>query len=339
MTPRERYLAVLQGRPADCLPRLPIVMRYAAEYIGSNYGALASDHRVLVEANRACARDFGFDQLSVISDPYRETQGFGAEVRYTRDDVPHLAHHPLEESRDLGLLAKPDPYTTPRMLDRLLAIRAYRRQDGDRYSILGWVEGPAAEAADLRRPENFFTDLLDDEEYAGRLMDLCLETGLAFAAAQLAEGADTIGIGDAVVSQVSAGVYERLIFPRQARLCAGIRAAGGQVRLHICGNITHLLPVIARLPIDILDLDWMVDVEAVCQTIPRRIALTGLIDPVAVLLRGHPAMIRAQVEALYQRLGNPWMVAAGCEIPSGTPAENVRALCQPFAWQPLECRV
>jgi hypothetical protein len=38
MTPRERYLAVLHGGRPDVLPRLPILMQFAAEYIGSNYG-------------------------------------------------------------------------------------------------------------------------------------------------------------------------------------------------------------------------------------------------------------------------------------------------------------
>lgn len=60
-------------------------MQYASEYIGSNYGIFAADYRVLVEANECCARDFGIDQLSVISDPYREVHGFGGQVEYVSD--------------------------------------------------------------------------------------------------------------------------------------------------------------------------------------------------------------------------------------------------------------
>jgi len=48
-------MGVLKGEPVDFLPRVPILMQYAAEYIGSNYGAFASDHKVLVESNRRCA--------------------------------------------------------------------------------------------------------------------------------------------------------------------------------------------------------------------------------------------------------------------------------------------
>ena len=75
MKPLERYLATLAGKPIDHLARTPILMQFAAEHIGSNYGAFASDFKVLTASNFACAREFGSDQVSTISDPYRETQG------------------------------------------------------------------------------------------------------------------------------------------------------------------------------------------------------------------------------------------------------------------------
>ena len=119
----ERYTGVLESRSVDFLPRLPILMQFAAEHIGSNYGAFASDHRVLVEANLRCAADFGMDQLSAISDPYRETQGFGGEIVYVRDGVPRCPHPPLEETKDLSVLLRPDPLASERMLDRVRALR------------------------------------------------------------------------------------------------------------------------------------------------------------------------------------------------------------------------
>lgn len=69
----DRYLCMLKGEAVDFVPRVPILMQFAAESIGSNYGAFASDYRVLVEANLHCAEVFGMDQVSAISDPYRET--------------------------------------------------------------------------------------------------------------------------------------------------------------------------------------------------------------------------------------------------------------------------
>ncbi|MCX6873692.1 MAG: uroporphyrinogen decarboxylase family protein [Verrucomicrobia bacterium] len=332
MNPLDRYLATLAGRPVDHLARLPILMQFAAERIGSNYGAFAADYRVLTEANIACAREFGIDQMNTMSDPYRETQGFGATIIYQPDMVPYCEQHPLENAPDFSQLPRPDPLVAVRMRDRIDAVLAYQTRVGGEYSIMGWVEGPAAEAADLRRLDNFFMDLLDDEAYVGELMDFCVAVALDFARAQVAAGADTIGIGDAVASQVSPAVYERLILPREQRLVRGLKAMGAKVRMHICGNITHLLSGLASLDLDVIDVDHMVSLTNVRRALGSRVAIGGNLDPVADILRGTPDSIRAKLERCYQEAGNPFLVNAGCEIPSTTPAANLQALCEPLAY-------
>jgi len=140
MTPKERYNSVLNGEKADFIPRIPILMQFAAEYIGSNYGMFASDHTVLVEANLRCASDFGMDQISCISDPYRETAGFGAKIIFHKNSVPECVAPPLAETDDLDSLRIPDPEKAVRMRDRIDAIRLYKQKDNDQHSILGWVE-------------------------------------------------------------------------------------------------------------------------------------------------------------------------------------------------------
>ncbi len=329
----ERYVGMVKGRQVDSVPRIPIVMQYAAEYIGSNYGAFASDHRVLVEANVRCAQEFGFEQLSAISDPYRETEAFGGQITYLRDSVPRCTP-PLENTNDLSILARPNPRTSTRMADRVSAISEYRRLFSKEYSIMGWIEGPAAEAADLRGVTNFLMDTAENSAFLAELLDLCVEVGIDFARAQTDAGADTIGIGDAIASQLSPDAYESLIQPREKSLVEAIHDAGAFVRLHICGNITHLLPGIADLGVDILDVDHMVEITRVRRAVGERVAISCNIDPVGGIMQGTPASIREYVNGAYRSVGNPFMVSAGCEIPPGTPEENLKALCGPIPYRP-----
>ena len=325
----ERYMSVVRGETPDIVSRIPIVMQYAAEYIGSNYGAFASDYKVLVEANRRCAKDFGFDQLSAISDPYRETEGFGGKVRYVTDGVPRCTN-PMETTKDMTVLLRPNPRVSTRMLDRVNAIREYKKSCGGEYSIMGWVEGPAAEAADLRGVMNFLMDTIEDTGFVCRLMDECVEVGVEFAAAQIEAGADTIGIGDAIASQLSPQFYESFIQPREHALVKSIQEMGALVRLHICGNITHLLPGINGLGVDILDVDHMVDMVRVRQVVGNNVVISGNIDPVAGVRNGTALSIREYLKKAYASVGNPYMVNAGCEIPAKTPEENLKALCNPI---------
>lgn len=323
----ERYMAVLNGERPDVLPRLPILMGFAARFIGTDYASFASDWRVLVEANVRCAEKFGFEQLSAISDPYRETQGFGAEIEYVKDGVPRCVKPPLEDTKDLAILKDPDPYSSVRMLDRVKAIEAYAKQFRGKYSIMGWIEGPAAEAADLRGVTTFLFDLMDDPEFSRRLMMLCTDVGIRFAEAQLKAGADTIGMGDAIASQLSPGLYRELVWPLERRLIDAIHSMGGKVRLHICGNTTHLLPHFRELGADIIDLDWQVDMKEARRILGRGVALCGNLDPVNAVQESTPEEIRRRVRELYDTVGDPYMIGAGCEIPVGTPHENLKALC------------
>ena len=331
MNSYERYMAILKGEKTDILPRLPILMAFAANYIDSYYGAFASDYHVLVEANFKCIEDFDFDQLSAISDPYRETQGFGAEIQFPRDGVPRCVKPPLEDTKDLDILKKPDPYSSTRMLDRINAIKEFKKSAHKRYSIMGWIEGPAAEAADLRGVTNFLIDLAIEPDFTIELMDLCVKACVEFGIAQIESGADTIGMGDAIASQVSPKTYEEFIFPREKHIIDAIHEAGAFIRLHICGNTTHLLPYFAKLGADIIDLDWQVNMKDARNIIGKDTVLVGNLDPVNAVMKVKPNQIIEHVHQIYEEVGNPYMVGAGCEIPPGTPYENLKALCKPIS--------
>ena len=219
------------------------------------------------------------------------------------------------------------------MRDRIEAVRRLGAENGETHSIMGWIEDPAVEAADVRDAQNFFMDLLTDPENTGRLMDVCVDVAIAFARAQIGAGADTIGVGDAVASQVSWPVYSKHILPREMRLVAALQTMGAKARLHICGNITHILPGIARLGVDVLDVDHMVDLRKVREIVEPRVVLGGNLDPVQAVLKGTPDAIRAALRRAYAQAGNPFVANAGCEIPSRTPVENLKALCEPVAWE------
>jgi MtaA/CmuA family methyltransferase len=234
----------------------------------------------------------------------------------------------LEKSKNFATLLKPDPLISIRMLDRLNAIQTFKKNYNKQYSIMGWIEGPAAEAANLRTINNFCTDLLIDTDFIEDLMDICTYVEIEFAKAQIEYGADTIGIGDAVASLVSVNQYKKYIQPREKKIVKKIHEMGAYVRLHICGNITHILSGIADLGVDILDVDHMVNMADVRRIVGNKTILAGNIDPVQGVLMGKPDEIKEYIQQVYDEVGNPYMIAAGCEIPLGTPHENLKALCK-----------
>jgi len=173
-------------------------------------------------------------------------------------------------------------------------------------------------------------DMLEDPDWCGELLDISTEASCRFAVAQIQAGADTIGIGDAMCSQISAELYEELILPRQKRLVDTIHGSNARVRLHICGQTRHLLPGISTLGVDILDCDSMVSITGARQVLGKKVVLAGNLNPVQEIRFSDPGSIRRGVARCLDESGVPFMVCAGCEIPSGTPNENLKALCEPI---------
>jgi MtaA/CmuA family methyltransferase len=325
LSPSERLSRRLHGEPVDRPPNFDIMMQFAAHYIGKPLGAYYQDYRVLVDANLAVRDTFALDIVQAISDPYRETADWGAAIEFPDDSIP-LGETPLLADPDrLAALRTPDPASGRRMCDRLEAVRRFHEKVGGQVPIMGWVEGALAEAADLRGVSNLLTDVYDRPEWVGDLLERCTEVAIAFARAQVEAGADIVGLGDAIASQVSPRMYEKYALPHEQRIFAAIHDAGGLARLHICGNSTKLLNMMARSGADIIDVDWMVDMRAAHEAFGPGIAVCGNFDPLAVMLRGTPDEVRASTAACMAVGGPNAISAAGCEIPDGTPHANLLA--------------
>lgn len=326
----ERILAMFEGKPTDCLPLMPITMMFAADQAGVPYGRYASDYRVLVEAQLVTAERFDFDYVSCISDPARETADCGGAVHYFDNQPPAIdeVNALLADKRVLARLKVPDPLGGGRMFDRVQAAALFRQRIGGQRLIEGWIEGPCAEAADLRGINRLMLDFYDDPDFVRDLLDFVLEMEVAFARAQVEAGVDLVGIGDAAASLVGPQIYEKFVWPYEKRMIDRLHALGTRVRLHICGNISRILEPIGRLGCEMVDLDYMVSVAEARRAMGPQQVLLGNLDPVRALRDGTPESVRSAVAECHRQAGPRYIVGAGCEVPRDTPAENVRAMTE-----------
>jgi len=330
MTSRERVLAMTEGRPVDRLPLMAITMMLAADQVGAKYGRYVSDWRVLVEGQIRTAERFSLDYVSCISDPAREAADLGAAVKFFEDQPPAIdeANALLADKSRLAALRVPDPASGRRMADRLAAASHLRQEVGGEMLIEGWVEGPCAEGADLRGLNTLMYDFYDDPAFVRDLFEFATELGIAFARSQIAAGADIIGVGDAAASLVGPQIYGEFVWPYEKRLVDGIHAAGGRVRLHICGDTRPNLAAMGRLGAEIVDLDFMVPLDDARRAMGPGQVLLGNINPVRVLRGGTPEGVRAALAECHRQAGPRYILGAGCEVPRDTPPENFLAMAQ-----------
>ncbi len=330
MTPLERMHNTFAGRPVDRLPVHPIVMTLASRLAGISYRSYLTDYRRLVEAQLRAMDEFEVDVATLCSDPCREAADCGAEVRWFEDQPP--AHSTrdalLRDKRALATLKQPDPLGGGRMHDRVKGVALFREKIGGEVPILGWVEGPMAQAADLRGLDTVMYDLVDDTDFIADLFEFVTVMELGFARAQIEAGADIIGVGDAAASLVGPSLYHEYVLPYEKRLVDGIHALGCPVRLHICGNIDALLPGIATLGVEMIDVDYLTDLSLARPALGPAVTILGNTEPVRFFLNGTPAEVKADLARCHRLAGERFIVGAGCEIPPGSPHENVRAMAE-----------
>jgi MtaA/CmuA family methyltransferase len=321
---------MFRGEPVDRLPLMPITMMFAGDLAGIPYGRYTADHRRLVEAQLATAEQFDFDYVSAISDPAREAADCGATVQFFDNQPPAVdeVNALLADKTRLAGLTMPDPLGGGRMTDRVDGVRLLSERVAGERMVEGWIEGPVAEASDLRGINRLMTDFFDDPDFVRDLFEFNLEMGIRFARAQREAGAELMGVGDAAASLVGPQIYEEFVLPYEKRLVDALHEMGLFVRLHICGNISRILPPAGTLGCAMADIDSMVPIKDAREQMGPDVVLAGNLDPVRALRDGVPESIHATLAECHAAAGPRYIVAAGCEIPRDTPHENVQALAE-----------
>jgi MtaA/CmuA family methyltransferase len=283
---------------------------------------------VLVEAQIHVADEFDFDYVSAISDPAREAADCGAAIEWFEDQPPAIdeSHALLRDASRLDSLSIPDPVASPRMRDRIEGISLLTEQAGSERLVEGWIEGPCAEAADLRGINTLMCDFFERPDLVQELFTFVVELETRFARAQIEAGADILGIGDAAASLVGPQIYEAFVWPYEKQLVDAVHAMGGLVRLHICGDTRPILKGIGELGCAIVDLDHMVPLAAAREAMGPDQVLLGNLDPVSCLRKGTPESVTEAIARCHADAGTRYIVGAGCEVVRDTPDDNIQAL-------------
>jgi MtaA/CmuA family methyltransferase len=327
MNGRERVLALIDHRPVDRIPLMPITMMFAAAQIGVKYGRYVTDYRLMAEAQLRTAERFDLDQVSCISDPAREAADLGAHIRYFDDQPPAFEESQalLADKSALAGLKIPDPLGGGRMHDRVNAAAMLKEKIAGERIVEGWIEGPCGQAANLRGINHLMLDFGDDPAFVFDLLEFAVEMELRFAKAQMDAGVELMGVGDPAASLVGPAIFTEFIYPAQKKLVDGLKAMGLRTRSHMCGNTRRILKGRGELGYDIVDVDVMVPLAEARLKMPDQVIL-GNIATVEVLRNGTVEAVLEAVGKCHEDAGELYIIGAGCEVPRDTPAANMFAL-------------
>lgn len=316
----------------DHLAAQPMLMMFAARHAGIPFIDYTRDGRKMADAQLKVAEDFGVDCLLTCSDPAREVIDIAGEgsVDWFADQGPAIneSRAALTDKSRLREFQLPDPLGGGRMHDRVKAIALMRQRVGPALSIVGWVEGPLALAAELRGLNTLMTDFLDDPLFVRDLLDFTAEVAIRYAPAQIAAGADTIGMSDAAASMIGPALYAQFLWPAQQRVLNFLKERHPSVirRLHMCGNTTPLASQMRELPVDICEIDFPANLQRVRQQLGPDRVICGNVSTISDLLEGTPETVYEACRRCHEICGRFHIVGGGCEVSPLTPPENLRAM-------------
>ena len=216
-----------------------------------------------------------------------------------------------------------------RALDRAQATHQMVQAVGEECLVLGWVDTPFAEACSVCGVQEFMLMLTQRPGLAHRLLEFLTGIVIEFCLLQLESGAPMIGAGDAAASLISPRMYREFALPYEQQVCAAVHAAGGMVKLHICGKTGHLLPDMIRSGTDLFNVDHLVDLSEAIQVYrPAGKCFKGNLNPVSDILQANPVSCeQAAFRCLKLTQDSRYMLSAGCEIPAGVSDEVMHAFC------------
>lgn len=351
MTPRQRFLTMLEGKVPDRPPVFANLTPQAAEKLSKAMGipyeppidsllsTRISHARLLTTLGNDCvgiaanAPD-NFLTRKLINGLLENEWGmrFKDIGLYSEFAEFPLAH--AEHIDDIKNYSFPDPHAAGRYDSAQATIKKY----GKNYGIVADLETSFFETAwYLVGLEKLLLDLMMRAPYVPALLDKIMHINIEIGKKLIKLGADMIWCGDDFGSQsgmlISPDLWREVFKPRIKYMFEEFRRVNPSIKIawHSCGSIVPIIPDFIEIGLDVLNplqpLAKDMEPNFLKSEFGESTMFFGGIDIQHLLPCGTPEQIRSEVKRIAGILGagGGYIIAPAHNIQDDTPVENVLA--------------
>ena len=329
-------LRTLQG---DCGDRAPVwLMRQAGRYL-PEYRALRSKAKDFIafclnpelatEVTLQPVRRFGVDGAILFADILLVPHALGQSVSFIEGEGPRL--EPLGDAHALSHLS------CSRMSESLAPVmqtlRAVRAAMPPQTTLIGFAGAPWTVATymiegqggtDYERSRRM---MWGAPELFKAIIDRLVDATILYLIAQIDAGAETIQLFDSWAGAVPASLFEAAVIDPTARIVSAIKRQHPEIPIigfpRAAGS--QLARYAVATGVDAVGVDHLTDIQSTSVALPKRVALQGNLDPVALLVGG-VAMENEARRLLTTMRGRHFVFNLGHGVLQQTPVENVTTL-------------
>jgi uroporphyrinogen decarboxylase len=267
------------------------------------------------------------DGVILFSDILTPLPGMGIDFDIIESRGP-IIEPAIRSQVQVNALRPLDPAASLPYVGEVLA--RLRQAVGNRAAVLGFVGAPwtlAAYAVEGRSSKTYSVIkamAFREPQLLHQLLGHLADSIATYVRYQIDSGAQVVQLFDSWAGQLSPIDYDTFAAPYQKRVIDQVKATHPDTPLilYISGS-AGVLERMGRTGVDIVSLDWTVDMAEGIARLPERVGVQGNVDP--GLLFGSPEGIQARIfDTVRKARGRRHILNLGHGILPGTPEDNAR---------------
>lgn len=311
---------------SDSQRGLPILSFPAAQKMNVTVEQLVKDPELMAKAMQIVSEET--DTLAAVSlmDLSVEAEAFGAQVRFTEDEVPAIIGQLVSDEDEANDLEVPE-LSAGRAQLCVEAVRLAKERIMDKPVLAGMI-GPYSLAGRLMDVTEIMYICFDEPETVHTVLDKATQYLIRYGQAMKDAGANGIMMAEPLAGILSPDMAEEFSVPYVKRIVEALQDEEFSVLYHNCGNsVLSMLEPIFSQGAAAYHFGNAIDMEKVMEQAPADVLCMGNVDPSAQFAHGTPDTMKAATKALLEKCGGykNFVPSSGCDIPAHAKWENIHA--------------
>ena len=304
---------------------IPIMTNPGIEILNYKIIDAVKNGKIHYEAIKALSDLYPSAASCVIMDLTVEAEAFGADIHFEENEVPSVIGRLVCDMETVEKLQVPN-MSKGRLSEYLLANRLVAENLNDRPAFAGCI-GPFSLAGRLYDMTEIMMECYVEPEIIRILLQKCTD----FLISYCLELKKT-GVQGVVMAEPAAGLMSNdgcsefsSVFVKQ--IVERVQDDEFMVILHNCGNTGHCTEAMVETGALGLHFGNKIDMVNAIKNTPGDILVMGNLDPVSCFKQASPREVELATADLLEktRIYPNFVLSSGCDVPPGTPRENIDA--------------
>jgi uroporphyrinogen decarboxylase len=333
MTHAERIIQAVNLKPTD---RVPFALLSSGTWCIVSHGSNLRDALALPAETVAEWLHDGYtavdSDLSWGGSGYNNIviEALGGRIKWRAKGTPDVTETFFASAADADARDPAVIRENPKIQKLYEVTRRLAEKENGKRLVGGGSWGPFTLAGLLLGADALMKNIYKDRAAVEKTLRFATELYLTYIEGYIDAGAKVVQMAEPSASgdMISRKHFREVALPYIQDAFNRLSGKGVVLVLHICGNVSDRLDLLAGSGVNIMSLDYKVDLASARDAFDGKIAFSGNLNPVSVVQNGTPEEIVRETKDEIERVGSghSYIVMPGCDIPPSTPLENLRLI-------------